>query len=84
MIIYTIILLVIIAVYFIYKSYIPILYEYKKGHYVIRSNNKYLDIDSYSRFSSIIWKSDKERLFKHKCIMHNLSLAQSIVYRLNK
>ena len=73
-----IIILNLIAFYFIYKSYKPILYEYKTGWYTIRSGNKYLDIESYKRYNVIIWKSDKESLFKLKCVMHNLAIAKDI------
>ena len=67
-----------IALYFIYKSYKPVLYEYKTGWYTVRSGNKYLDVDSYKRYNVTIWKSDKESLFKLKCVMHNLAIAKDI------
>jgi len=71
-----IVTLSLIALYLTYKVYKPIFYEYKQGWYTIRSGNKYLDIESYKRYNITIWKSDKESLFRHKCVMHNLAIAK--------
>lgn len=78
MIFFVITVCILLSVYYTYKSYSYQLYEYKGGWYTIRSGSSYLDIETYNKFSVLLWKSDMDPLFIDRCVMHNLDRAKGI------
>lgn len=77
-----IILLYIISLYFHFEARKPIVYEYSNSKYCIRSNDKYLDLQSYACFQIIIWKHDRDTLMQRRCTSNNLDYVKGVLNEL--